>query len=143
MKEKIKQAVTHEDNQLFIRKVIWSIGGTLFVGIVSTAASIMWSTNTTNQQVTHLGLYTKENRSLIRENRKSIAEIKSQGDQQIVLQTEIATAVKYIAKENNTTNAILNKIVDKTEKTALEQASRTSAIHAIRRHVEDDEIHTP
>lgn len=141
MKEKIKQVVTHEDNQAFVRKVIWSIGATLFVGIISTAASVMWSTNTTNEQVRNLGLYTKENRGMIKENARSIKEIRHQGQEQIRLQTEIATAVQYMAKENNTTNIILNKIVDKTEKISLEQARRTTAIQAIRRHVENDELH--
>jgi len=129
------------DNKPLVRKAVWTIATTLFLGITGTAGSILWSTNITQEQVKNQGNYSKENRSMIRENRKSIVEIKKQGEQQIRIQTEIATAVKYIAKENNTTNIILNKLVDKTEKTALEQASRSSAIQAIRRHVDDNEIH--
>lgn len=141
--EKVKAAITHEENQRFVRKMIWGIGGTLFVGVVSTAASIMWSTNATNEQVKHLGLYTKENRLLIRENTKSINEIREQGREQIKIQTEIATSVKFIASANEKTNMLLNRLNNKADSTATEQARRTSAIHAIRRHVENDDKHKP
>jgi len=131
------------DNKVLIRRAVITIATALFLGITGTAGSILWSTNVTQEQVKNTFEYSKENRQMIKENRKSIAEIKKQGEKQIQIQSEIATAVKYIAKENNTTNVILNKLVEKGDKTALEQAKRTSAINAIRRHVEDTALHSP
>jgi len=131
------------NNKPLIHKAIWTIATTLFAGIVFTAGSILWSTNITQEQVKNTAAYTKENRKMINDNRRSIAQIKEQGEQQIQIQTEIATTIKYIAKENNTTNKILNKLVDKTDRTAIEQAKRTSAIKSIRRHVEDTALHNP
>lgn len=131
------------NNKVLIKRFVWTIGSTIIGGGVLAIGSILWSTNVTQEQVKNTFEFSKENRQMIKENRKSIAEIKEQGRQQIQLQSEIATAVKYIAKENNTTNIILNKLVDKSDKTAMEQAKRTSAIKAIQRHLEDTALHSP
>lgn len=124
-------------NNKFIHNIIWTIAATLFIGIVSTAGSIMWSTNTMSAQIKSNSDYGQENRRFIERNTKSIEEIAKNGQ----TLTKIATSMRYIEKSGDDRNDLLKKVVARSEKTALEQASRTSAINSIRSHVNDSGQH--
>ena len=124
-------------NNKFIHNVIWGIAGTLFIGIVTTAASIMWSTNTMSAQIKNNADYSQENRRFIEKNTMAIDEIAKNGR----TLTKIATSMRYIEKSGDDRNDLLKKVVARSEKTALEQASRTSAIKSIRDHVNSSGNH--
>jgi len=118
-----------EDLHAIIKKWVWSLFLSLTTLFVIAAASQLPKIDQNSQN--------------IEKNTKAIAELKKQGGEQIKIQTRIAVTLDFVAKENSRTNEFLDKLVEKTEKTAIEQAKRTPAIKAIRRHLEDTALHTP
>ena len=119
-------------NSKLVNKFIWTIGSTLLVGITGTAGSILWSTNAMQAQLKFQSDYSTENRQLIRDNKKSIEAINTNGQYMIKQLTDIATSMKYIEKSGDSRNKILLRVALKTDKTAEIQASRTSDVKSIR-----------
>jgi len=135
-------------NQQLIHKAIWTITLTLFLGIVSTAGSVIWSTNATNEQIKNNVAYSKENRTLIKQNQHAIALIHQNGATMIEHLAKISVSTQYIEKSGDDRNKLLKKVITRADKTALEQARRTRDVNAIRPainrlidHINTDQAH--
>jgi len=124
-------------NKSLARKFIWTAGTTLLTAFIVGVAGLIWTMATIPSEIAQNAKYGLETRELVRENTESIKEISKQGKTLV----EIATSLHFVLKSADERNKLLDKWISKAEKTAEIQASRTTSIKAIDRHLADKEIH--
>lgn len=120
--------IESNENKRLIKGFIMTVGAAVVTASIVGGGSAIYTIITIPQAVSN-------NRSLIEENKRAISELMDQGREQIKLQSQIVTSVRFIANANDRTNELLTQIVKKQSKVAEIQASRKNVVEDMREHL--------